>query len=81
MYKGDINNMFDKYELNENAKALINTIQTKMKQKKLTDNGKEWKKRIISMLFYKQSTLLLNSIAKQIQNWLYQKKQRVYLVE
>ena len=40
-YKGDINNISDKYELNENAKALINAIQTKMKQNKLTDNDKE----------------------------------------
>ena len=60
-YKGDINNIFDKYELNENVKALINAIQMKMKQKKLTDDGKEWKERIITKLFYKQSTLLLNS--------------------
>ena len=60
-HKGDINNIFDKYELNQNAKALINAIQTKMKQKKLTDDGKERKERIITKLFYKQSTLLLNS--------------------
>ena len=61
MYKGDINNIFDKYEYNENAKVLINAIRTKMKQKKLTDNGKEQKGRIITKLFYKQSTFLLNS--------------------
>ena len=60
-YKGDINNIFDKNQLNENAKALINATQTKMKQKKLTDDGKEQKERIITKLFYKQSTLLLNS--------------------
>ena len=60
-YKGDINNIFNKYELNENTKALINAIQTKMKQKKLTDDGKKRKERIITKLFYKQSTLLLNS--------------------
>ena len=59
-YKGDINNIFDKYELNENAKALINAYQTKMKQKKLTDDGKERKERIITKSFYKQSTFLLN---------------------
>ena len=33
----------------------------KMKQKKLTDDGKERKERIVTKLFYKQSTLLLNS--------------------
>ena len=48
MYKGDINNIFDKYEYNENTKVLINAIQTKMKQKKLTNNGKEQKERIIT---------------------------------
>ena len=50
-YKADINNIFDKYKLNKNAKALINTIQTKMKQKKLTDDGKEQKERIITKYF------------------------------
>ena len=60
-YKGDINNIFNKCELNENAKALNNAIQMKMKQKKLTNDGKERKERIITKLFYKQLTLLLNS--------------------
>ena len=60
-YKGDINNIFNKYEVNENSKALIKAIQTEMKQKKLTDHGQERKERIITKLFYKQSTLLLNS--------------------
>ena len=32
-----------------------------MKQKKLTDDGKKRKERIITKLFYKQSTLLLES--------------------
>ena len=50
-YKGDTNNIFDQYELNENAKALINAFQTKVKQKKLTDDGKERKERIITKLF------------------------------
>ena len=33
----------------------------KMKQKKLTDEGKERKERIVTKLFYEKSTLLLNS--------------------
>ena len=60
-YEGDIKTIFDKYELNEKAKAIINAIQTKMKQKKLTDEGKERKGRIVTKLFYEKSTLLLNS--------------------
>ena len=59
-YEGDIKTIFDKYELNEKAKAIINAIQTKMKQKKLTDEGKEHKGRIVTKLFYEKSTVLLN---------------------
>ena len=59
--KGDINNIFHKCIFYSNTKALISAIQTKMKQKKLTDDGKKQKERIITKLFYKQSTLLLNS--------------------
>ena len=58
MSEGDIKTIFDKYELNEKAKAIINAIQTKIKQKNLTDNGKE---QIVTKLFYGKSTLLLNS--------------------
>ena len=47
----DMKSIFDKYELNEKAKAIINeaenedknSIQMKMKQKKLMDEGKEHK--------------------------------------
>ena len=60
-YEGDIKTIFSKYELNEKAKARINAIQTKMKQKKLMDKGKECKGRIVTKLFYEKSTLLLNS--------------------
>ena len=60
-HEGDIKTIFDKYELNGKAKAIINAIQTKMKQNKLTDEGKERKGRIITKLFYEKSTLLLNS--------------------
>ena len=60
-YEGDIKTISDKYELNEKAKTIINAIQTKMKQKKLTDEGKEHKGRIVTKLFYEKSTLLLNS--------------------
>ena len=56
-YEGDIKTIFDKYELNEKAKAIINAIQTKMKQKKLTEEGKERKGRIVTKLFYEKSTL------------------------
>ena len=56
-YEGDIKTIFDKYELNEKAKAIINAIQTKMKQKKLTDEGKERKGRIVTKLFHEKSTL------------------------
>ena len=59
--EGDIKTFFNKYELNEKAKARINAIQTKMKQKKLMDEGKECKGRIVTKLFYEKSTLLLNS--------------------
>ena len=59
--QGDIKTIFNKYELNEKAKARINAIQTKMKQKKLMDKGKECKGRIVTKLFYEKSTLLLNS--------------------
>ena len=58
---GDIKTIFNKYELNEKAKARISAIQTKMKQKKLMDKGKECKGRIVTKLFYEKSTLLLNS--------------------
>ena len=37
--------IFDKYDLNEKAMAMINAIQTKIKQKKLTDEGKERKEK------------------------------------
>ena len=60
-YEEDIKTIFDKYELNGKAKATINVIQTKMKQKKLTDEGKERKGKIVTKLFYEKSTLLLNS--------------------
>ena len=60
-YEGDIKTIFDKYELNEKAKAIINAIQAKMKQNKLTDEGKERKGRIGTKLFYEKSALLLNS--------------------
>ena len=60
-YEGGIKTIFDKFELNEKAKAIINAIQTKMKQKKLTDEGKEHKGRIVTKLFHEKSTLLLNS--------------------
>ena len=60
-YEEDIKTIFDKYELNGKAKATINVIQTKMKQKKLSDEGKERKGKIVTKLFYEKSTLLLNS--------------------
>ena len=59
-HEGNIKTIFDKYELNEKANAKINAIQTKMKQKKLTDEGKDCKEAIVRKLFY-QSNLLLNS--------------------
>ena len=59
-YEGDIKTIFGKYELNEKAKALMNTIQTKVKQKKLTHKGKEHKEGIVTKLFYEMSALLLN---------------------
>ena len=59
-YEGRNKTIFDKYELNEEAKAMISIIQTKMKYAKLTDEGKECKEKIIK-LFYEKSTLLLNS--------------------
>ena len=46
-YEGDMKIIFDKYELTEKAKVVINAIQTKMKQKKLTNKGKERKERIV----------------------------------
>ena len=58
-YEGGNKTIFDKYELNEEAKAMISIIQTKMKYAKLTDEGKECKEKIIK--FYEKSTLLLNS--------------------
>ena len=58
-YEGDIKTIFDKYELNAKAKAIINAIQTKIKQNKLTDEGKERKGRIVTKLFYE-----VNSFAK-----------------
>ena len=60
-YEGDIKTIFDNYELNEKDKTIINAIQTEMKQKKLTDEGKERKGKIVTKLFYEKSTLLLNS--------------------
>ena len=56
-YEGGIKTIFDKYELNGKAKATINVIQTKMKQEKLTDKGKERKGKIVTKLFYEKSTL------------------------
>ena len=58
-YEGGNKTIFDKYQLNEEAKAMISIIQTKMKYAKLTDEGKECKEKIIK--FYEKSTLLLNS--------------------
>ena len=46
-YEGNMKIIFDKYELTEKAKVVINAIQTKMKQKKLTNKGKERKERIV----------------------------------
>ena len=57
----EISKPFSITELNEKAKAIISAIQTKMKQKKLTDKGKVRKGRIVTKLFYEISTLLLNS--------------------
>ena len=56
-YEGDIKTIFDKYKLNEKDKTIINAIQTKMKQKKLTEEGKERKGKIVTKLFYEKSTL------------------------
>ena len=56
-YEGDTKTIFDKYELNEKAKAIINAILTKMKQNKLTDEGKERKGRIGTKSFYEKSAL------------------------
>ena len=64
MYEGDIKTIFDKYELNGKAKAIINAIQTKMKQNKLTDEGKEHKGRIVTKLFSEKSTLLLSEMSQ-----------------
>ena len=61
MYEGDVKTISDKHELNEKATGIINAIQTKMKQKKLTDEDKECKGRIVTKLFYEKPTLLLNS--------------------
>ena len=60
-YEGGNKTIFDKYQLNEEAKAMISIIQTKMKYAKLTDEGKECKEKIITKSFYEKSTLLLNS--------------------
>ena len=43
-YEGGIKTIFDKQELNEKTKFIINVIQTKMKQKKLTDEGQRAQK-------------------------------------
>ena len=51
MYEEEINTIFDKYELNEKANT-INAILTKMKQKKLTDKGKECKGRIVKLILW-----------------------------
>ena len=59
--EGDSKTIFDKFELNEKGKAIINAIQTKMKQKELMGKGKEREERIITKLFYEKSTLLLSS--------------------
>ena len=64
MYEGDIKTIFDKYELNGKAKVIINAIQIKMKQNKLTDEGKECKGRIVTKLFSEKSTLLLSEMSQ-----------------
>ena len=43
-YEGGIKTIFDKQELNEKTKFIINVIQTKMKQNKLTDEGQRAQK-------------------------------------
>ena len=43
--------IFNKYELNEKAKAITNAIQKKMNQKKLTDEGKEYKENYSKIIF------------------------------
>ena len=59
-YEGAMKIIFDKYELTEKAKVVINAIQTKMKQKKLTNKGKERKEKIvIKIILWK-----VNSFAK-----------------
>ena len=47
--------------MNGKGKAIINVIQIKMKEKKLADEGKEHKGKIVRKLFYEKSTLLPNS--------------------
>ena len=48
-YEGDIKTIFDFYELNEKAKAIINAIQMKIKQKK----GKERRENLSKIYFMK----------------------------
>ena len=65
-YEGDIKTIFDKYELNKKAKAIINAIQTKMKQKKLTDKGKECKGGIVTKLFYEKLSFYVSIAVIQV---------------
>ena len=58
--------IFDKYELNKKAKAMINAIQTKMKQKKLTDKGKECKGGIVTKLFYEKLSFYVSIAVIQV---------------
>ena len=60
-YDGNIKIIFAKYELNEKANATISIIQSEMKQKKLTDEGKECMEEILTKLYYEMSTFLINS--------------------
>ena len=59
MHEGDIKTIFDKYELNEKANTIINAIQTKMKAKEINGRRQREERRIITKLFYEESTLLL----------------------
>lgn len=61
IYCDDIRDTFARYKLNEEAIQTVKKLQRKMKEKKLTDDGKERKKRIYSKLFFQKNTLLLYS--------------------
>ena len=59
IYNDDIQDIFNNYDLNETAIKRIKEINKSFRKKKLTEDGKDRKQRIIKKIIYEHKTLIL----------------------